>query len=277
MGHAVLWRGGLPGLPTGLSHSMSPLPSPTTGDSPPPAQGTAPLPSRLCFGSGEGVPQFSSPQPHRDSPPAPPPGPCRTKGKGNKTKPTARTERGLPGTCPRPPRGSEPLPVPSASPLPRGASPRTLQLRLRAGDARALADLLPLLLLLPPLLLLPQRLLEGVGTGEKLRGDGRGSAWGSPHSLPEARPPPNPSHKPRDARGLEAGCGTRRTGSRCSHGAGGHRRGEMAPGTQNQPQPSWGIRCMCFGQAPSVLGRVGRSPPSHPFPFPAACLEPQRG
>lgn len=190
MGHAVLWRGGLLGLPVGLSHSVSPLPSPTTGDSPPPAQGTAPLPSHLCFGSGEGVPHFSSPQPHWDSPPAPPPGPCRTKGKGNKTKPTAQTERGLPGTRPRLPRGSEPLPVPSALPPPRGASPRTLQLRLRAGDARALADLLPLLLLLPPLLLLPQRLLEGVSTGEKLRGDGRGSISGSPpasqrHDLPQ--------------------------------------------------------------------------------------------
>lgn len=51
----------------------------------------------------------------------------------------------------------------------------------------------------------------------------------------------------------------------------------MSPGTQNQPQPSWGIRCTCFSPASSVLGVFSFSPPSHPFPSPASCLELQLG
>lgn len=52
----------------------------------------------------------------------------------------------------------------------------------------------------------------------------------------------------------------------------------MASGTENQLQPScWGIRSTHFGPASSVLGVFGRSPPGHPFPSPAGCVELQQG
>lgn len=57
MGHPVLWRGVVPGLPTGLSRSVSPLPYPTTGGSTPtsPGDGPAAFPSVLWLW-GRGTP-----------------------------------------------------------------------------------------------------------------------------------------------------------------------------------------------------------------------------
>jgi len=156
-----------------------------------PGDGPAAFPPGLWLW-GRGTPRQLSP-----APPGQPPSPRRTKGKGNKTKPTAQMERGR--SLQRP--------------------PRALQLRLRARDARALADLLPLLLLPPPLLLLPQRLLEGVGTGEKLRGDSGGrSARGeldaqSPHTHTHRSHRTSPAVPGVEAvPRLEVGRGTRQRG-----------------------------------------------------------------
>lgn len=199
------------GLPTGVCRTVPHSLYPTTAVSTRPAQGTAWLPSRLCSGSEDGVPHFGSTQPHWGNTPAPPPAPAKHKRKVTKQNPRHKQK----GDCQAPARGHREGASCSTSQqhrLRREAQAPVLQLRLRAGDARALADLLPLLLLLPPLLLLPQRLLESVGTGEKLRSDSGASAWGAPCGPREATTPPKPLRPPCQscrARRLEVGCSTR--------------------------------------------------------------------